>query len=291
MKRIAFTFTILGVAGVAAFTAMAQPPGGGRGQGGRGPGGPDGFRPPPHPIEKALDADDDHVISASEIENAAAALKKLDKNSDGKISEEEMRPQFGGRPGGAEGGGRGFGPPEGREGGGRGPGGDRPSRDGDAGRDPGRGAGEMLSRVMAFDKNQDGKLSKDELPERLHGMLTRGDLNDDGSLDKDELSKIAAAFQGRGGDGGGRPPQGRPSGQGPEGRGGPPSAEMMINHAMTFDADGDGKLSRAELTKFAEDVGRRRGGEGGPGGRGGDRPPQGGRGDRGGERPRRPASE
>ena len=35
--------------------------------------------------------------------NAAKALAALDKNKDGKISREEMRPQFGGRPGGREG--------------------------------------------------------------------------------------------------------------------------------------------------------------------------------------------
>lgn len=51
------------------------------------------------------------------------------------------------------------------------------------------------------------------------------------------------------------------------GRGGPPSPERMVEHAMRFDADGDGKLDRAELTKFAEEMQtlRMRSGEGGPG--------------------------
>ena len=35
-------------------------------------------------------------------------------------------------------------------------------------------------------------------------------------------------------------------------RRGPPSPERMVEHAMTFDADGDGKLDRDELGKFAE---------------------------------------
>jgi hypothetical protein len=54
-------------------------------------------------------------------------------------------------------------------------------------------------------------------------------------------------------------------------RRGPPSPERMVEHAMTFDADGDGKLDRAELTKFAEEIQamRMRGGPGGPGGPGG----------------------
>jgi hypothetical protein len=38
----------------------------------------------------------------------------------------------------------------------------------------------------------------------------------------------------------------------------------MVDHAMEFDADKDGKLSRAELTKFAEDFARHRAGPGGP---------------------------
>jgi hypothetical protein len=55
-------------------------------------------------------------------------------------------------------------------------------------------------------------------------------------------------------------------------RRGPPSPERMVEHAMTFDADGDGKLDRAELTKFAEEMQARRmrGGPGGPGGPGGE---------------------
>lgn len=49
---------------------------------------------------------------------------------------------------------------------------------------------------------------------------------------------------------------------------GPPSAERMIDHAMRFDADGDGKLDRTELTKMFEQMQamRTRGGPGGPGG-------------------------
>ncbi len=95
MKRIAFVFTVLFVAGVAVYSAVAQPPGGGPGpggqRGGRGQGGPDGFRPPPHPLEEALDTDGDHQLSAEELENAVASLKKLDKNEDGKLSDDELR--------------------------------------------------------------------------------------------------------------------------------------------------------------------------------------------------------
>lgn len=60
------------------------------------------------------------------------------------------------------------------------------------------------------------------------------------------------------------PPGGGPAGE----RGGPPSPERFIEHAMQFDADGDGKLDRAELTKFAEEMHAMRM-RGGPEGRGG----------------------
>jgi hypothetical protein len=145
--------------------AWAQPPEGGRDREGPPPregregrpsregreGGPEGrppFRFPPAPLMVALDADADGEISAAEIEGAVAALKKLDKNSDGKLTREELRPDFRGREegfgpreggprggfrgreGDREGGGRegGFrGPEGGREGGGR-EGGDGPRR-------------------------------------------------------------------------------------------------------------------------------------------------------------------
>jgi Ca2+-binding EF-hand superfamily protein len=44
------------------------------------------------PVLAALDANKDGVISKSEINNAAAALRKLDKNGDGELDAEEMRP-------------------------------------------------------------------------------------------------------------------------------------------------------------------------------------------------------
>jgi hypothetical protein len=70
----------------------------------------------------------------------------------------------------------------------------------------------------------------------------------------------------------GPPDRGGPgegAGGGREGRGGPggpPSAERLVEHAMSFDADGEGKLDRSELMKFAEEMQRMRGGRGGPGG-------------------------
>jgi len=47
---------------------------------------------PPSPLMEALDANHDGVIDANEIANASAALKTLDKNGDGKLTQDELRP-------------------------------------------------------------------------------------------------------------------------------------------------------------------------------------------------------
>ena len=87
---------------------------GGRG----GQGGPGGFMRM-FPVMTALDSDGNGEISPEEIKGAVAALKKLDKNKDGKLTEDELRPNFGGR-GGASG--------QRPSRGGEGRGGQRPSR-------------------------------------------------------------------------------------------------------------------------------------------------------------------
>lgn len=151
--------------------AQERRPEGGRG---RGEGGPP---PRMNPLFAALDANGDGVIDEQEIANAPAALKKLDRNGDGKLTEEEVRPAFGGR------------------GGPGGPGG------------PGGAVNvdEVVARMLQFDKNADGKLSKDELPERMQGMLERGDTDKDGFLSRDELVQLAREqARSRGGQGGER---------------------------------------------------------------------------------------
>ena len=82
LTAVALIFTV-------AFTMQAQP----SGAGGRGPGGMI------IPVMAALDEDKDGVFSASEIENAEKSLTALDKNGDGKLDINELRPSFG-SPGG-----------------------------------------------------------------------------------------------------------------------------------------------------------------------------------------------
>ena len=117
------------------------------------------------PMFAVIDEDENGEISAKELRRAITALKTLDQNEDGKLTEDEVRPQFpGGGPGGPGG-------PDGPGGPGRGgpggPGGGPNSGGGPNGQgrppfgppDPAA----MVKRWMEFDADQDGKLSQDEL--------------------------------------------------------------------------------------------------------------------------------
>jgi Ca2+-binding EF-hand superfamily protein len=137
------------------------------------------------PLMRALDTDGNGELSVSEIENASKSIVKLDKNGDGKVSADEMKPDMAGMP--------------------FPPGGGRPDEGGP------RPDGEMMTKMFeARDANKDGKLSGDEIPERLQNMLGRLDSNKDGAITKDELTQMSGLMdrlrggregrEGRGGD-------------------------------------------------------------------------------------------
>ncbi|HEX4129807.1 MAG TPA: EF-hand domain-containing protein [Pirellulales bacterium] len=92
-------------------------------------------------------------------------------------------------------------------------------------RDAQRGAGGTLAdRLMKFDANEDGKLTKDEVTdERLQSIFVRIDVDKDGTVTKEEIATFAKE-SGRLGDGGQRrgPSDGGPRGNGQRDRGGPP---------------------------------------------------------------------
>jgi hypothetical protein len=171
MKYILFILAVLVVCGTNGLNSVQAQE--------RRPGGPEGaMMRMSNPLVTALDTNKDGVIDEKEIANAAVALKKLDKNGDGKLTEDELRPAL-----------------------------TRPAVAG------GGGAEQMVRRLMEFDKNGDGKLSKDELPERMQSLMQRADTDKDGFLTKDEIRKVAespqtfqpAAREGR--EGGDRPPE------------------------------------------------------------------------------------
>jgi len=149
-------------------------------------------------------------------------------------------------------------------------------------RDRGPGGPPHDQLRAALDADGDHELSADEI-KNAAVAVAKLDRNGDGRIDHDEFRPPRPPMP-PGGEG---PPRGeRPEGRPPrEGRrprpdsereeGGPPRGgpgpERFVERAMACDADGDGKLDRTELEKFAGEMQRTRRGRGGPPD-GGDRP-------------------
>jgi len=167
------------------------------------------------PVFAALDSDRDSVISAEELKLTSESLKRLDKNGDGKLTEDELRPARG---------------PEGQGGPGA-----PPQED-------------FAETLMAFDKNGDGKLTKGELPERMQNLFARADADNDGFLTKDELRKLAASQRAPGAGGTGRPAGrgGRQEGGRGDMPGGPGGMMRFSPILAALDADHDGAISSEE---------------------------------------------
>lgn len=156
----------------------------------QGPGGPGG--PPPRIVLQALDTDHDGQLSATEIAAASAGLLSLDVNHDGQLTSLEYLPNQA---------------------------------------DPkANNADEMAQRLMAFDKNGDGVLTRDEVPERMAGIFARADKNGDGKITADELKSTAAKTAG-------------PNGRVEHGA----NVTRMDPILSALDADHDGIISAAEI--------------------------------------------
>jgi hypothetical protein len=52
---------------------------------------------------------------------------------------------------------------------------------------------ELVKKLMAFDRNGDGKLDRSEVPERMQGLFDRADSNKDGFLTVEEIRTLAEA--------------------------------------------------------------------------------------------------
>lgn len=148
---------------------------------------------PPFPIIAALDTDKNHVLSAEEIAAAPTSLLSLDKDNNGALTKDELRPDFrkpkdqtdGSENAQAE-------PPA-----------DAPQE--------GRGKRPAPPILAALDADKDGELSAEEIANSVANLKLL-DENSDGQLTPDEI--------GPGGPEGGRGPRGgRPPGPESEGEG------------------------------------------------------------------------
>lgn len=117
---------------------------------------------------KALDVDEDGQLSPAEIENASKSLIKLDKNGDGILSAEEMRPDPTQMPMFAPGG--------------------QPNNPPNP---------ELMMRMFeGRDQNKDGKLTDDEIPPQMRERLSNIDQNNDGQIDRSEIEQAMRRLEG-----------------------------------------------------------------------------------------------
>ena len=120
------------------------------------------------PVMKTLDVDEDGQLSPAEIENASKSLIKLDKNGDGILSAEEMRPDPTQMPMFAPGG--------------------QPNNPPNP---------ELMMRMFeGRDQNKDGKLTDDEIPPQMRERLSNIDQNNDGQIDRSEIEQAMRRLEG-----------------------------------------------------------------------------------------------
>ncbi|REJ71078.1 MAG: hypothetical protein DWQ34_14315 [Planctomycetota bacterium] len=130
------------------------------------------------PVIAALDTDEDGVLSAEEIADATKALKTLDKDEDGTLSAEEMQPDFGRN--------RRRDRDQANDGENEG---NRPRRNADRPAFTPPTVESLVERAMAFDADEDGLLSQDELKamyEARAQRFRRGRNNDNNEDSDDE---------------------------------------------------------------------------------------------------------
>jgi Ca2+-binding EF-hand superfamily protein len=196
---------------------LGQVPGGQPGQFG-GPGPRMFMGPPPNAMFSAIDADSDGMITRAELRRAVSQLRKLDADKDGNISLAEVSVGGPGGPGGPMG-------------------------------DP----AQFVERMMQNDKNGDGRLTVDEVPDFQRPMLEGADANRDGAIDRNELATAAQnmrnRFPGPGGAGGF---PGGPNGfRGAGGLNGPANPNQITGQALQGDRNGDLRITQDEVSPQA----------------------------------------
>ena len=259
------------------------------------------------PVLIALDSNADGVISELEIENASRALKTIDKNKDGQLTSDELRPDFSSRKRGLTEADRRGGLRNSVKGGAK----ERASENAEVGDAASERKAEMLKRLMQMDEDGDGKLSNKEIPERLQGFLERADQNKDGFATRDELAVLAARVAGFNGNSPAARQGGATAGtqlrdpkqafarmfeQRDLNKDGKLSAdempEQMAGRLQQIDADQDGFVSRKEMDEMISRLGNRKPGQQGRAGKkSGFDPEASGQRRAGGEVPKRPDSE
>ena len=108
-----------------------------------------------------IDLDGDGALSTEELAQAGDSLRNLDRNKDGEISTAELKSAA------------------------------RRLSDGIARPSSGGGRSDPSEMLARMDRNGDGKITKDEVPEQMQRRWDRMDRDGNGFLDKDEQAFIA----------------------------------------------------------------------------------------------------
>ena len=129
---------------------------------------------------QVLDRNRDGKLQQDEIDMAVVILRRMDQNKDGDVSQSEIK-SLPRRPDNANQ--------------------RRPDQ-----QNPNQNRSSRRPSLETFDKDEDGKISKEEAPDRLKDRFDENDKNSDGFLDKEEQAAMFEAFRRRFQQGQGRQP-------------------------------------------------------------------------------------
>jgi Ca2+-binding EF-hand superfamily protein len=175
---------------------------------------------------KERDADGDGRLSLEEFGAGKAIFSMLDRNGDGFIGPAELAqvaPQRPQRPNKTDKADKTDRKPEG--------GTDRPAPD------PERIKRAASGLMQRFDKNQDGKLTQDELPQGGRFDLAKADKNQDGAVDLFELTMALSERAGKAGKG---------KAAGKDGNRQAQAGQQLMRRLQQLDANQDGEITKDE---------------------------------------------
>ena len=121
---------------------------------------------------QVLDRNRDGKLQQSEIDMAVVILRRMDQNKDGDVSQDEIKSL----------------PPRRPENSNQ----RRPDQ-----QNPNQNRTTRRPSLETFDKDEDGKISKEEAPDRLKDRFDEVDTNSDGFIDKEEQTAMFEAFRRR----------------------------------------------------------------------------------------------
>ena len=140
----------------------------------------------------------------------------------------------------------------------KGPGGRGGGQRQDSGSERGPGSGSAAPRggdpISRFDRDGDGKISKEEAPPPMQRNFSKHDTNGDGFIDKEEAKSLPSRGGSSGSPGEGRNAAGTVDRDGASMENSAERKPWIENHISELDIDGNGQVSLEEMTTEVEKV-------------------------------------